>query len=110
MGRSFDDPLPADVRVVSADEAAILAGTPQRIEGRQEVAAFFNGAAAAALPAFIGERPGAAWFNRGGARVAFDFTVVDGLVQGITFRADPELLASISRRRDGERHGTPTTE
>jgi RNA polymerase sigma factor (sigma-70 family) len=89
--------------VVSADEAAILVGTPQRIEGQQEVASFFNGAASAALPAFIGDRPGAAWFNRGEARVAFDFAIVDGRVQSITFRADPDVLAHISQRRDGQR-------
>jgi len=94
--------------VVSADEAAILAGTPQRIEGQHEVATFFNGAAAAALPAFVDDRPGAAWFHRGEARVAFDFTVVDGRVQGIVFRADPELLARISRRRDGDLHDPST--
>ena len=89
--------------VVSADETAILAGTPQRIEGQQEVANFFNGAAKSALPVFIGDRPGAAWFLQGEARVAFDFTIVDGRVQGITFRADPDLLAQLGRRRDGER-------
>jgi RNA polymerase sigma-70 factor (ECF subfamily) len=85
---------------VTADETAILAGTPQRIEGQQVVAAFFNGAAKSALPVFIGDRPGAAWFLQGEARVAFDFTVADGLVQSITFRADPNVLAQLSRRRD----------
>lgn len=91
--------------VVTADETAILAGTPSRIEGQQEVAAFFNGAAKSALPVFIGDRPGAAWFLQGEARVAFDFSLVDGLVQSITFRADPDLLAQLSRRRDGEGRG-----
>jgi len=91
--------------VVTADETAILAGTPPRIEGQQEVAAFFNGAAKSALPVFIGDRPGAAWFLQGEARVAFDFSLVDGLVQSITFRADPDLLAQLSRRRDGEKRG-----
>ncbi|MGV8964950.1 MAG: sigma-70 family RNA polymerase sigma factor [Cellulomonas sp.] len=85
--------------VVVGDEAAILSGTPERIDGRQEVAAFFNGGAAAALSVFIGERPGAAWFHRGQARVAFDFTIVDGLVERIDFRADPELLTQLRRRR-----------
>jgi RNA polymerase sigma-70 factor (ECF subfamily) len=85
---------------VTADETAILAGTPQRIEGQEVVAAFFNGAAKSALPVFIGDRPGAAWFLQGEARVAFDFTVADGLVQSITFRADPNVLAQLSRRRD----------
>lgn len=85
--------------LVVGDEAAILAGTPARIEGRDEVAAFFNGAAAAALPVHVGDRPGSAWFHRGEARVAFDFTVVDGIVQQIAFRADPDLLAQVTRRR-----------
>lgn len=86
---------------VSADEAAILAGTPEQIEGRREVADFFNGSARAALPVFAGDRPGAAWFHRGEAKVLFDFTVLDGLVRRITFRAQPEVLAQVARR-DGE--------
>ncbi|MGN0063942.1 MAG: sigma-70 family RNA polymerase sigma factor [Nocardioides sp.] len=86
--------------VVSADEAALTMGTPGRIEGREDVAAFFNGAAAAAFPVFVGTRPGAAWINRGEARVAFDFTVAGGEVTAITFRAAPELLAAV-RRREG---------
>jgi RNA polymerase sigma factor (sigma-70 family) len=89
--------------VVSADEAALVAGTPQRIEGRDAVAAFFNGAAKAALPVFIDDRPGAAWFHQGEARVAFDFMVVDGVVQSITFRADPDVLTSLGKRRGAER-------
>lgn len=93
--------LLAPEAVVTGDEAAILVGTPARVDGRQQVATFFNGAAAAALPVFVGDRPGAAWFHRGEARVAFDFTVADGVVQRIDFRADPQLLAQVDRR-DGE--------
>lgn len=84
--------------VVVGDEAAIMAGTPARIDGRREVATMFNGAAKAAVSVFIGDRPGAAWFHLGQARVAFDFTVVDGHVHRIDFRADPETLAQITRR------------
>ncbi|MQW76503.1 sigma-70 family RNA polymerase sigma factor [Nocardioides sp. dk4132] len=87
---------------VGADDAAVLAGTPERIAGRQEVATFFNGSATAALPVFVGERPGTAWFHLGAAKVVFDFTVEDGLVRTITFRAAPEVLAQVVRR-DGER-------
>jgi len=87
--------------VVRADKAAINVGTPERIDGRHEVATFFNGAAAAALPVYIGDRPGAAWFHRGDARVIFDFTVVDGAVRRIDFRADPNFLAKVSRRDRG---------
>ncbi len=88
---------------VRGDEAAILAGTPERIDGQRKVATFFNGAAAAALPVLIDDRPGAAWFHRGEARVAFDFTVVDGLVRRIDFRAGQDVLAQLSRRRAGHR-------
>ena len=83
---------------VTADDAAVLAGTPKRIDGRRQVASFFNGAAHAALPVFIGERPAAAWFHRGEAKVLFDFTVVDGAIRHITFRAEPDVLAHVSRR------------
>ncbi len=88
---------------VTADEAAVLAGTPSRIEGREEVAAFFDGSAHAALAVHVGDRPGYAWFHRGEARVVFDFEVAEGLVTGITFRAEPTTLARVARRTAGER-------
>jgi len=93
--------LLAPEAAVTADAAAVRAGTPQRIDGRGEVAAFFNGSAAAALPVFVGERPGSAWFHLGAARVVFDFAVADGLVAAITFRAEPEVLADVVRRDGG---------
>lgn len=83
---------------VTADDAAVLVGTPERIDGPREVATFFNGSARAALAVYVDERPAAAWFHRGEAKVLFDFTVVDGRVAGITFRAEPEVLARVSRR------------
>jgi RNA polymerase sigma factor (sigma-70 family) len=90
---------------VSADDAAVLAGTPERIEGRDEVASFFNGSAQAALPVFVGDRPGTAWFHLGEARVVFDFTVADGLVRAITFRAAPDVLSRVVRREGGRTRG-----
>lgn len=69
------------------------------------LATFFNGSARAAVPVFAGDRPGAAWFLRGEAKVLFDFTVADGLVRGITFRAAPEVLAGVARRDRGQRRG-----
>jgi RNA polymerase sigma-70 factor (ECF subfamily) len=86
---------------VTADEAAILVGTPARIEGRDQVATFFNGSAQSALPVFVGERPGTAWFHRGAAKVVFDFTIADGLVSAVTFRAAPDVLARVVRRDGG---------
>ena len=90
---------------VTADDAAILVGTPRRIEGRDEVATFFNGSARAALPVFVGDRPGTAWFHLGAARVVFDFTVNDGLVRAITFRAAPDVLSRVVRRDGGRSRG-----
>jgi RNA polymerase sigma factor (sigma-70 family) len=90
---------------VGADDAAVLAGTPGQMEGRDEVAAFFNGSARSALPVFVGDRPASAWFHLGEAKVVFDFTVADGVVRAITFRAAPDVLARVVRR-DGL-HPTP---
>lgn len=89
--------------VVRADDAAVEAGTPSRIDGRDEVAVFFNGSAQATLPVFVADAPGSAWFHRGEAKVVFDFVVADGLVQAITFRADPETLTTLVRRDGGAR-------
>lgn len=88
---------------MTADAAAIAVGTPERIEGRQEVAEFLNGSAHAALAVFARERAGAAWYDRGVARVLFDFTVVDGRVASIVFRADPAVLCDVVRRDGGRR-------
>lgn len=84
--------------VVRADDAAVLSGTPDRIDGRGEIAAFFNGSAHAALPVYVTDRPASAWFNRGEAKVVFDFTISGGVVQQITFRAAPETLKRVARR------------
>ena len=88
--------------VVGADEAAVLAGTPASIEGRDEVAMFFNGSAQAAMAVFVGDRPASAWFHRGAAAVVFDFEVVDGRVRAITFRAEPAVLEQVVRREGPE--------
>jgi RNA polymerase sigma factor (sigma-70 family) len=85
--------------VVTGDPAAVALGTPERIEGREEVARFFDGAARAALPAYVRERPGAAWVHRGEARVAFDITVAHGRVTALVFRADPAVLADVRLRK-----------
>ena len=86
---------------VTADDAAVLVGTPEQMQGRDEVATFFNGSAAAALPVLVGDRAAAAWFHKGQAMVVFDFTVDDGLVHAITFRAAPDVLARVVRRDGG---------
>lgn len=88
---------------ITADPAAIAGGTPERIDGGRQIAEFFNGSAHAALAVLVDERPGAAWFHRGEARVLFDFDVADGVVQAITFRAEPEVLERVHRREDTRR-------
>ena len=90
---------------MAADDAAVLVGTPRQIDGRDEVATFFNGRAKAALPVFVGDRPGAAWFHLGAAKVVFDFTIDGGLVHAITFRAAPDVLSQVVRRDGGQPRG-----
>lgn len=80
---------------------------PAEINGQHDVATIFKGVAAAALAVFIGHRPGAAWFDHEQARVVFDFTVSDGVVDRIAFRDDPAVLAQLSRRRGGCLYVTP---
>ncbi|BBZ43565.1 sigma-70 family RNA polymerase sigma factor [Mycobacterium parmense] len=92
--------------VVTADEAAIALGTPARLAGADEVARFFNGAAAAAFAVFVGDRPGAAWIHRGQVKVAFDFTVEAGRVRHLRFRAADDVLAGIRRRDRGSARGS----
>lgn len=87
--------------LVSADAAAKALGTPTRLQGPDEVAGFFNGAAAAAFPVFVEDRPGAAWIHRGEVKVAFDFTVEAGLVRRLQFRAADDVLARVRRREGG---------
>lgn len=84
--------------VVDGDAAAAAMGTPT-MSGRDAVANFFNGAAQAAFPAFVEERPGAAWMQRGKAQVAFDFTISEGRVAAIRFRAAPEVLDAVRPRK-----------
>lgn len=94
---------------VRADAVAISTGTPDRIDGREAIAEFFDGGAHAALAVFVDDRPGSAWFHRGAARVLFDFAVSGGVVQAITFRADPDILAKV-QRRDGHIRKLPRVE
>lgn len=87
--------------VVGADSAAIRMGTPDRIEGAEQVAQFFNGAAKAAFGVYIDGRPGAAWIHRGEPRVAFDFAIAQGQITSIVFRAAGDVLETVVRRAGG---------
>jgi RNA polymerase sigma-70 factor (ECF subfamily) len=88
--------------VVASDAQAVALGSPASIDSREDVASFFNGSARSALPVFLDGRPAAAWFLHGEAKVAFDFTVRDGRVERIAFRAAPEALAAVVARRDDQ--------
>lgn len=85
--------------VVIGDNAAVALGTPSRIDGARPVAEMFNGAAKAALSVFVADRPGAAWYHQGTAKVAFDFTITGGVVRRIDFRADPAILKQVTKRK-----------
>ena len=95
--------LLAPTVVVEGDPAAVSLGTPERLEGAEQVARFFDGAAKAAFPVFIEERPGAAWILRGEPKVVFDFTIDHGVVQRIDFRAESTTLTQVQRRQDQRR-------
>ena len=73
----------------------------QKIAAIASIAVFFI--VLALLAVFVGGHPGAAWFDRGTARVAFDFTVESARVSRIVFRAEPTVLATLHRRRGPHR-------
>lgn len=89
--------LAPDVVIEGADSAAVALGTP-RLAGRAQAVQLLNGGAKTAFPVFIGDRAGLAWLHRGEYKVAFDFTIDEGLVHRIDLRADPELLATVRKR------------
>ncbi|MBA8828404.1 sigma-70 family RNA polymerase sigma factor [Alpinimonas psychrophila] len=89
--------------VVEGDPAAVTLGTPDHLEGAEQVARFFNGAAKAAFPVYIEERPGAAWIHRGEPKVVFDFRIDCGMVQRIDFRAEPRILKQVQHRQGQQR-------
>ena len=89
--------------VVQGDPTAVTLGTPDRLEGAEQVAQFFNGAAKSAFPFYIEDRPGAAWIHRGELKVVFEFTIDRGRVQRIEFRAHPKILDQVQKRQGQHR-------
>ncbi len=90
--------------VVEGDPAAVALGTPAHIKGAEKVAQFFNGAAKAAFPVYVADRPGAAWIHHGETKVVFDFTIENGLIHRIDFRAKSAILKQ-AQRRTGQKRG-----
>ena len=89
--------------VVEGDPAAVTLGSPDHLEGAEQVARFFNGAAKAAFPVYVADRPGAAWIYRGEPKVVFDFIINRGRVQRIDFRAESRILKQVQHRQGQKR-------
>jgi RNA polymerase sigma factor (sigma-70 family) len=78
--------------VVRADGAAVQLGSEALVTGARGVAETFVGRARTAKAAVLDGGPGAAWQLHGETKVAFGFTVVDGLITEIELLADPQVL------------------
>jgi RNA polymerase sigma factor (sigma-70 family) len=89
--------------VMQADAAGIAMGTEPVYAGADAVAARFNGVRGAA-PVTIDGWSAAAWVHHRDVKVAFLFTVVDGLITGVDLVADPDVLG----RMDVELGGNPS--
>jgi RNA polymerase sigma-70 factor (ECF subfamily) len=79
--------------VVRADGAAVRMGSTALVSGARGVAETFVGRARAARAAVIDGGAGAAWLQGGMTKVAFGFTVVDGLITEIELLAEPDVLS-----------------
>lgn len=80
---------------VFADATAASYGVEPVVDGHERVAAFFNGRAAAAFLARIGDGYGAIWMVKGKPNVAFHFTVTDGVIERIDLIGDHGELTTM---------------
>jgi hypothetical protein len=78
--------------VARADRAAVETGAEAEVVGAAAVAGTFAGRARAARPAVVDGVAGLVWSVGGRPRVAFGFTVVDGVVVEIELMAEPATL------------------
>jgi RNA polymerase sigma-70 factor, ECF subfamily len=88
--------------IMHADAAGITMGTEAVYAGADAVAARFNGVRGAA-PVTIDGWAAAAWVHHRDVKVAFLFTVADGVITGVDLVADPDVLG----RMDVELAGNP---
>ncbi|TDC38212.1 sigma-70 family RNA polymerase sigma factor [Micromonospora sp. 15K316] len=79
--------------VLRADPAAVGMGSAPETRGAATVAAFFNGRAVAAVPAFVDAAPGAVVVIGGRTRIVLTFVVTDRII-GIEAVADPAQIAA----------------
>jgi len=90
--------------VVRSDAAAVLMGSEELLVGARTVAETYTGRAVALRPALVDGAPGAAWVHAKDIKVAFAFTVVDGLITEIELLADagvttPARVELVRRRK-----------
>ncbi|SCF35534.1 sigma-70 family RNA polymerase sigma factor [Micromonospora mirobrigensis] len=85
--------------VLRSDATAVAMGGRAQARGAETVAAFFNGRARGALPAYVDALPGAVVVLDGQVRLALSFTVTDRII-GIEVVADPARLAGLDLVRD----------
>jgi len=102
--------LSPDAQLV-ADAAAIAIGAPARRDGAFDVATRFAGGAQAARVALLDGMAGLVWAHGGKPKVAFDFTVIDGVVVKIEMIADEDVLNEVHieypRRERGQQPDNP---
>ena len=97
--------LSPDVELV-ADPAAVAIGAPERKDGPFDVATRFSGGAKSARTALLDGLAGLVWAMGGTPKVAFEFSVVDGLIRRIDMIGDHDVLEEMSIEYVArERHG-----
>jgi RNA polymerase sigma-70 factor (ECF subfamily) len=88
--------------VMRADAVAARMGADDAVTGADLVAKWISGRARGAVPAVVGDEPGAAWAVKGTVRVAFSFTVTSaGRIARIDLIGDPAVLPGLEIELDG---------
>ena len=80
---------------LDADAIAVSMGSPAALRGPDHVAGMFSGRALGAEVAVLDGAVGLLWQVGGQPKVAWEFTVQDGLVTHIDMVANPSTLASL---------------
>ncbi len=80
---------------LDADAIAVSMGSPAALRGSDQVAGMFSGRALGAEVAVLDGAAGLLWQVGGQPKVAWEFTVQDGLVTHIDMVADPTTLVSL---------------
>jgi RNA polymerase sigma factor (sigma-70 family) len=78
--------------VLRADLAGVAMGAPELVRGANHVAAVFSGRAQMAVAGWIDDVAGMVWQVAGRTKVAWEFTIVDGMVSRIDMVADADTL------------------